>query len=176
MNRIDLTKLLRQVSANMDPGHEGVGMDIKTAKRQVDKLIEDGFLTYVGQNLEVEGSYATKFPGTGGRPVTVTFMIEGDLPSQEFMYNLSRMFPTTKMCLGPVSNMYTEPVAPHDKCCVNCRFNQVVEFAQGNHRHSSVDDTSPDKYGFNVCQNKHSQHHLHVTGLRHCCADWEYQR
>ena len=102
MNRSDLIKVLRQVSANMDPGHEGVGMDLTTAKHQVDRLIEQGFLEFEDhQNLRV--AFQRNMPAN--RPVTVTFMIDGTEAPETFMRNLQRIYPTTPMCLGPVSNM-----------------------------------------------------------------------
>lgn len=102
MNRSDLVKILRQVSANMDPEHEGVGMDLTTAKHQVDKLIEQGFLEYEDhQNLRI--AFQRNVPAN--RPVTITFEIDGNEEPETFLRNMKRILPTTPMCLGPVSNL-----------------------------------------------------------------------
>ena len=102
MNRIDLVKVLRQVSANTDPGHEGVGMDLTTAKHEVDRLIEQGFLEYEDhQNLRV--AFQRNMPAN--RPVTVTFEIDGNTTPEVFLQSMKRILPTTPMCLGPVSNL-----------------------------------------------------------------------
>ncbi len=98
MNRIDLVRFLREAVERMPgDGH----LDLIVAKRTVDELIGQGILEYE-DNQNLRFARRTDFKP---HPVTVTFEIDGGTSGEAFLHNLKRTYPTTPMCLGPVSNL-----------------------------------------------------------------------
>jgi hypothetical protein len=77
-------------------------------------------------------------------------------------------------------------IAEKDRCCANCCWSQLIEFAEGKHSHDVSEGLvqhtkqTADRYGFSCCDKPWNgslnNHSGHLTSLNHLCYGWKEKK